>query len=449
MSKTVRALVRGMQPGGERPAASPGTSRGAGLRTMRELNRLLVLNCIRERGPVARVEIARRTGLSRTTVSSIVDALLDEGLAREGGAISAASVGGRRAIEVHFNESAGYVIGIDLGRSHCTVIATDLAACVLARHSFACDTNRGPAVCLEQVVDEVRNFARTHNVPWKRVLGVSMGIPGPMDAERHTLVNPPRMPGWDGVDVADVLRRELRAPSYVENDANMGALGESRFGAGRGVSDFAYVKVGTGIGCGLVIGGTVYSGSRGSAGELGHVTVDEDGPLCDCGNRGCLEAVTGASAILADALRGLSLAQRQASTAAPTESGCPLELPPNADIADVVEAALCGSVPCRAAVERAGALLGIALAGLVNLFNPSLILFDGGVTRAGEILIAPVREAIAARSLSAASHDLRIEYAALGDNAIALGAVAHVLDAAFGPPRFGAELPRAGAALAV
>lgn len=446
MSKTVRALVRGMQPSGERPASGVGTSRGAGLRTMRELNRLLVLNCIREKGPIARVAIARRTGLSRTTVSSIVDALLEEGLAREGGAISAAPVGGRRAIEVHFNESAGYVLGIDLGRSHCTVIATDLAARVLERRSFACDTDRGPTVCLEEIVGEVRGFARDHGIPWNRVLGVSLGIPGPLDAERRALVNPPRMPGWDGVDVRDLLRRELRAPAYVENDANLGALGESRFGAGRGVSDFAYVKVGTGIGCGLVIGGVVYRGSRGSAGELGHMTVDGDGPLCDCGNRGCLEAVTGAPAILADALHGTSLARRHGDS--PYDDADQPTLPAHADIADVVEAALGGNAACRAAVERAGELIGVALAGLVNLFNPSLILFDGGVTRAGEILIAPVRDAIAARSLSAASRNLRIEPAALGDNAIALGAVAYVLDAAFGPPRIGAALSRADAAVA-
>src|SRR5579884_1561774 len=218
MSKTVRALVRGMRSADERPGTGIAVERGADLRTMRGLNRLLVLNCIREHGPLARVSIARRTGLSRTTVSSIVDALIQEGLAREGGTLSAAPTGGRRAIEVHFNEAAGYVLGIDMGRSHCTVILTDLAARVLARRSFACDTDRGPEFCLELIVAQVRSFAREQGVAWNRVLGVTMGMPGPLNAERHTLDAPPRMPGWDGVDVQRILGRELRVPAYVGND---------------------------------------------------------------------------------------------------------------------------------------------------------------------------------------------------------------------------------------
>lgn len=420
MSHTVKHLVRQMRArsnGGRDVGATTGATRGAGLRTMRELNRGLVLNCIRTEGPLARVAIAERTRLSRTTVGSIVDALLKDGLIREGELLSAARSGGRKATLVHFNAAAGVVLGVDLGRTHLTIIAANLAAEPLARQSGPLDTDAGPAVCLPRVADALRCFAAAHGIGWETVVGVGLGIPGPMDGALRTLVAPPRMPGWDRVDVRAALRRALRVPVYLDNDANMGALGESRFGAGRGVADFAYVKVGTGIGCGLVVNGAVYRGSQGFAGELGHLTLDVDGPLCDCGNRGCLEAVAGAGAIVRAALGD---AGRDAASA-------------DVDVADIVRAALAGDMASREAIARAGERIGVALAGLVNLVNPSLILLDGGVARAGELLIAPVRAAIAARSLAAASASARIEPAELGESAIALGAVALVLDAAFAP----------------
>ncbi len=430
MSNTVKHLVRQMRArsdgghgAGVGVTAGATATRGAGLRTMRELNRGLVLNCIRTEGPLARVAIAERTRLSRTTVGSIVDALLTDGLVREGELLSAARSGGRKATPLHFNAAAGVILGVDLGHTHLTIIAANLAAEPLARQSGPLDTDAGPDICLPRVADALRRCAATHGIAWETVVGVGLGIPGPMDGALRTLVAPPRMPGWDRVDVRAALRRALRVPVYLDNDANMGALGESRFGAGRGVADFAYVKVGTGIGCGLVVNGAVYRGSQGFAGELGHLTLDVDGPRCDCGNRGCLEAVAGAGAIVRAALSGAGSSVEVADVADVAD----------VDVANVVRAARAGDAASREAIARAGERIGVALAGLVNLVNPSLILLDGGVARAGELLIAPVRAAIAARSLAAASASARIELAALGESAIALGAVALVLDAVFAP----------------
>ncbi len=428
MSHTVRRLVRGMRSRDIRDGSGVELTRGADLHTMRELNRLLVLNCVREEGPVARVTIAQRTGLSRTTVSSIIDALLQEGLVREGSTQNAAPTGGRRAILVHFNADAGYILGVDVGRTHLTVLLTNLAAEVVARYSGPFDASQGPAVCLPLIVAALRAFVTEHGLAWTQIVGVGLGIPGPMDAQLRQLISPPRMPGWNGVDVQQILGRELNVPIYPDNDANMGALGESRFGAGRGISDLAYVKIGTGIGCGLVINGGIYRGSRGSAGELGHVTIIADGPLCDCGNRGCLEAVAGASAILQDVHAALGRDYQ--------------------DVAEVVQAALSGDAACQTAIERAGDHIGIALAGLVNLVNPSVILIDGGVARAGELLIAPIRRAIATRSLAFATAAMQIVHGEQGDNAIALGAVATVIDAAFGAPATAAHAPNKAAFIA-
>jgi glucokinase-like ROK family protein len=426
MSKAVRRLVRDMRSRERAARIGSSAPQGADPQTMRQFNRLLVLNCIRQHGPLARVAVAERTGLSRTTVSSIVDTLLNEGLVHEGDTLDAARVGGRRATLLHFQADAGYILGVDVGRTHVTLLATDLAADMLVRCSSSFEAALGPEVCLPLLAERIRMFVSEHELPWDRIVGIGIGIPGPLDAERQRLVSPPRMPGWDGVEIGQFLRRELSAPLYIENDANLGALGECRFGAGRGVLNLAYIKIGTGIGGGLVMNGTIYRGSFGSAGELGHVTIDEDGPLCDCGSRGCLEALAGAAAIVEDARAGQS-------SQAPSHREQPLPTRAAiADIADVIRAAQEGDVACRAAIERAGEHIGVAVGSLINLVNPSLILFDGGVTRAGELLLAPLRRTAAARSLRMAWARTDILPGELADNAIALGAVSMVIDAAFG-----------------
>jgi glucokinase-like ROK family protein len=409
--------------------AQGGVAHGADPRFMREHNRLLVLNHVREHEPIARVDIARRTGLSRTTVSAIIDELLRQGLLREGSTQQASASGGRRPILVHFNADAGVMLGVDMGRSHLTILVCNLAARILAQRSGPFDVDRGPDECLPWLISELRATLDEHHIPWTQVVGVGVGIPGPMDASLQRTIEPPRMPGWDGVDVRSVLARELAVPVYLDNDANLGALGECRYGAGVGVPDLTYVKVGTGIGGGLVMSGRIYRGSVGSAGEIGHVTVDPDGPLCDCGNRGCLEAMVDAQMVLRDAGAGKSPGARLTT---PVEVE-PAPIAPRApEVTAVVNAALQGDAAAREAVAHAGELIGVVLAGLVNLINPSLILVGGSVARAGDLLLDPIRRTIAARSFSVAWTHIAIRAGDLGGNATALGGVATVLDAAFG-----------------
>lgn len=426
MSRAVRRLVRDMRR--RERAATPGVAlrHGADIRAMREYNRLLVLNRVRS-APLTRVDIARQTGLSRTTVSSLIDSLLAEGLVREGDVLDAAPGGGRRPTLVQFHATAGYVIGVDIGRSHLTLLLTDLAAEIVARWSGPLAAEEGPDACLPRIVAAARALVAEAGLTWDRIVGAGAGIPGPIHYGRHTLVVPPRLPGWDGVNVRQMLERELGVPVYLDNDANMGALGESRYGAGQGVDDLAYIKIATGIGCGLVLGDSIYRGSVGSAGELGHVSIDEDGPVCDCGNRGCLETIAGADAIVHDA----GVRSGRAAPATPAAHAAYNGRASSCDVAQVVQAALAGDEHARAAIEQAGEHIGVAVAGLINLFNPALVLVDGGVTRAGELLLAPLRRTAAARSLAVAWNATRIEAGRLGDHAIALGAVSTVLDAAF------------------
>jgi glucokinase-like ROK family protein len=342
-----------------------------------------------------------------------MEILLRERLVREGDRMNSSAVGGRRAVEVHFNASAGYVIGVDIGRTHLTMILANLAAEIQARHSEPFDSPRGAEACLPLISRHLRAFVEAADTRWDQIVGIGMGVPGPIDPGRRRLVSPPRLPGWDRVDLYETMRRELDVPIFLDNDANMGTLGESRYGAGRDVENMAYIKLGTGIGGGLILNGVIYRGG-GSAGEIGHVTISADGPECACGNRGCLEALAGAGAIVEDASQGAS---NVAST-----------------ISDVVCAAQAGDQRCRAALERAGMYVGVAVADLINLCSPSLILLDGGVSRAGELLLEPLRRTAAARSLPIAWANTTIQLAQLGDNAIALGAVSTVLDATFAAP---------------
>lgn len=403
---------------------------GADLRRIREFNRLLALNYVRDHGPLARVTLAQRLGLSRTTVSSIIDALLREGLVHEGQMLDATSKGGRRAILVHFNADAGRILGLDVGRTHLTMILTNLSAHIVAQRSVPFDTNRGPEVCLRLLISEIRTFVEASAVSWGSIAGIGLGIPGPLSADLHSLSSPLHMPGWDNVNVWETLHTEFNKPLHIDNDANMGALAESRCGAGRGVSDMAYVKIGTGIGSGLIMNGRIYRGYHGTAGEMGHMTIDENGPPCVCGNRGCLETLAAAQAIVADAQQGLSLARKLTLDDSRTPTSL-LNNRPHIDIADVIDAAKNGDVASIAALERAGERIGLVLAGLVNLFNPAAIVIGGGIALADDILLAPIRRVAASASLPAAWKDTRILPGEQGTTAIALGAALAVLDTAF------------------
>ncbi len=428
MDFTVQRLIQDMS------AASPAGSKqqvvgqGADQHLLREINRLRVLNCVREAGPLARVRIAEYTNLSRTTVSNIIDSLLQEGFVREGDLLNAAPAGGRRAMPVHFNADAGHILGMDVGRTHLAMLLTNLEADIVARYTGPFEMKHGPEICLPRLIASVRAFVADSGIPWEHIAGIGLGIPGPLDTQQHKLSNPPGMPEWDGVDVWQAMRQAFNVPIYLDNDANMGVLSESRYGAGVDSDYLAYVKVGTGIGVGLIFNNRIYRGHGGSAGELGHVTLDEDGPLCYCANRGGLETLAGAEAIVEDARRGLSLLAGE-----PGRGTVPaLAEHENTDISDVVQAARHGDAASIAALARAGELLGVALAGLINLFNPSHIIIGGGVARADELLLASLRRAASSRSLPAAWQGTRIVFGQLNDTAVALGAASLVIDAAFG-----------------
>jgi predicted NBD/HSP70 family sugar kinase len=414
---------------------------GASSQHLRQFNRERTLNCVRLQGPLPRVTIAQRIGLSRATVSNIIDELLAEGFVHEGDMLSAAPGGGRRPIQVHFNANAGCILGVDIGRTHLTFVAADLSGHILAHQSMPFITTQGPDICIQQLANRLRDFINANDISWDRIIGLSCGSPGTLDGNKRVFVSPPHMPGWNGVDIRGTLEEEFKLPVLLDNDANLGALGESRYGAGRTQKDFIYVKIGTGIGSGIIVNGQIYRGNGGFAGELGHITTGEDGPLCECGNRGCLESLAGADAIIHDACEGISLTRLQSEL--PDKQVSSIATKPLADMSDVIQAAREGDPACCAALAVAGHRIGMAVSVLINLFNPSAVILDGGVTHAGDILTAPLIASAAASSLPASWNHTRILMGELHEMAIALGAITAMIDEAFGQAKmFGDTIPQ-------
>ena len=368
------------------------------LGSLRSLNRARVVDALRELGVASRADIARRTGLSRSTVSSLVGELQDEGLiedrdaSAEGGA---ASKGGRPPTLIALGRSAGAALGIDFGKRHLTVAASDLSHSILAEARREMPDDYDAHCGLDEA-----------GVERDKVLGVGLGVPGPIHLPTGTVGSSAILPGWGGARVADEMSQRLGLPVHVDNDANLGALAELHWGAGRGCSNLTYIKIATGIGAGLVLGRRLFRGTGGTAGEIGHTTIDESGPICRCGSRGCLETYAGAPAIV--------------ELLAPS-------LGPGVTVETVVEHALDGHPGAKRAIGDAGRHVGSAIANLCNLFNPELIVVGGTLALAGEVLLEPMREAVQRRAIPSAAEDVQIVPAALGERAEMLGTVALVL----------------------
>jgi predicted NBD/HSP70 family sugar kinase/biotin operon repressor len=377
-------------PGGALPAASG----------VRASNRERILALLRAGGPMSQADLARASGLSPATISSIARELREDGWLDESDTETPA-----RGRALALSRSAGVAIGIDFGHSHVRVAIADLAHTVLAEAEEALDVDHEAHEGVALAGRLVRSLLDEVDVAADRVTGVGMGLPGPLRRDTGEVGDSAILPGWIGERPEELMRAELGMAVRVENDANLGALAEIVWGAGRGCTDLVYVKVATGVGAGLVLNGRLYHGSSGTAGELGHMTIDEAGPVCRCGNRGCLEAFAGAEAVL-DPLRrrhGERLTLRQ-----------------------VVLQAQAGDVGCRRVVADAGRALGIAVAGVCNLLAPERVLVGGELAQAGELLLEPLRASLG-RSAIAATREVPVVAGVLGERAEVLGAVALVL----------------------
>jgi predicted NBD/HSP70 family sugar kinase len=384
--------------------------RTGSLESLRELNRLRVVETLRERGTASRAQIARVTGLSRSTVSSLVSELQADGLVIERPEPAAAhgDQGGRPPILLSFDASAGVAVGIDFDHHHLRVAVSDLSSRILAEREQQLDTDHVAHEGLDAAAELVAELLSEAGVDEARVIGAGMCLPGPIHRPTGVVGSTAILPGWVGVAAAEEMHRRLALPILVDNDANLAALAEAAFGAGRDAKDLVYLMISSGIGAGLVLNGRLYRGAEGLAGELGHVLVDADGPVCRCGNRGCLETVAGTDA-LADLLR--------------RSHG-------DLDGRAIVRLAHEGDLGCRRVVADAGRAIGKAAATLVNVLNPELLIVGGDLADAGELLLDGGRESLERSALPTAVQAAQVVAGSLGDRAEVLGAIALVLSEA-------------------
>ena len=357
-------------------------------------------------GSISQADIARATGLSRTTVSTLVAELKDAGLVLDLDTKPHPARGGRPGVQLVLRDPAEVVIGIDFGHSHVGVAVADLGHNVLAERFYELDVNRQAVLALDRAAQMFGEVLQSAGVDRKSVLRAGIGIPGPVDRARGTAGSATILPSWIDLRIESEMEERLGVPVQIENDANLGALAELTWGAGRDCSNFAYVKAATGIGAGIVIDGRLLHGATGTAGEIGHTTLDERGPLCYCGNRGCLETVASGPAIVQ--LVGPVNGERLTLTR-------------------IVELAASGDVRCRRAVADAGREIGVAVAGLCNLINPERVIIGGMLSRAGDVLIRPLRESIRRHAVQAAAETVDVRPAVFVERAELLGSLALAL----------------------
>jgi predicted NBD/HSP70 family sugar kinase len=374
------------------------------LASLRRLNRGRVIDALREHGMISRAEIARRTGLSRSTVSSLVAELQSDGLVveREEPGAAHGEQGGRPPILLAFDASAGAALGIDFGHSHVRVAVSDLSSNILAERAAPMDIDHEAHEGLDVALELIGEALDEAGVERSRVIGAGLGLPGPVDQTDGVIGSSAILPGWVGVAAGEEMRRRLDVPVSVDNDANLGALAELTHGAGRGATDLVYLKLSSGIGAGLILGGRLYRGTGGVAGELGHILVEPEGAVCRCGNRGCLETAASTGALLEILRRSHG------------------EL----TVAEMLRLAQEGDLGCRRVIADAGRVVGSAAAVVFNLLNPQRLIVGGDLAEAGDLLLEGVRSSVRLAALPAAANAAAVTAGVLGERAQVLGALA-------------------------
>ncbi len=380
-----------------------------------------VLRLIWRERQVSRAEIARLLELSRSTVSEIVAAWLRTKLVAEVGA--GRSNGGRRPIVLEFQDSACFALGVELGATHVGVVQTDLRGRTLAWYDRAHPVRDDPDGTRALVAALCDACLDQSAQPRSQLVGIGIAVPSPVDQSKPDALSEVVLPAWGGRSGFGALRRRYQVPLWVDNDANLGALAEHWWGVGAEVDDFAYIKIATGVGSGHVIGGQLYRGATGVAGEIGHLAIDPHGGPCVCGLRGCLTTKVGGQALVerTQAMLGEfpdSVLNRAGIT-----------------LASIEDAALAGDALALQVCKEAAEYLGIAIAGMLNLMNPTCVIVGGGLARLGELLLAPLREMVKSRTLVSSLDASEIHTSDLGPRAVAIGAATLAVKAALDQPR--------------
>jgi glucokinase-like ROK family protein len=382
-----------------------------------------VMRALRKNGQTSRPEIVSITGWSRAKASQEVNSLIEKGFLVETG--KGLSKGGRKPRLLFLNQDLGYVIGVDIGATSLEIALADVNGSILRREIEPADVRQPPEEVLGRCKAMILDIAQAENINTAQILGVGIGVPGPVDFTHGVLVAPPLMPDWEKFPIRSFIKETFpSAFVVVDNDVNIMALGEQRSGDAADIDHFLVIKIGTGIGCGIMASRKIHRGNNGCAGDVGHICVDKQGPICRCGNRGCLEAMAAGPAIADKAMQAARDGRSDLLKEYLDNNGILTPEDVNAACREGDEAAL-------EIIRASGQMIGEMLAGLVNFFNPSHIFITGGIANFGNHLLISIKRAVLRRSLPLATSNLTINFSRTGPDAGVLGAIMLALEYLF------------------
>jgi predicted NBD/HSP70 family sugar kinase len=385
----------------------------ASTQAVRAHNLSSTLNLIRDRGSITRAEIIQITKLSAPTISSLVNILIESGFVREGGI--GLSSGGRKPVVLEFNYDVRKILGIDMGSTHITIVLMNLKGEVSQRVSYHMDVLARPEDVLKEINTAVKEVLNKAGLTGRDLLGIGYTVPAPLTNDKTGEFITYYMPAWKDIHCITAIQEIIDVPIYFENDANAAAIAEKWWGCASGYDNLVYIKLGTGVGSGIMIDSEIYKGFDGTAGEIGHTTIEADGRKCRCGNHGCLESYIGIQGILSDA--------RQALKDDPNWKDHLADL----DVKGVVLAAREGNRECEKIIATAGWYLGIGLANIINLVNPGLLILGGDLADAGQTLLEPARRSLVERTVGFNTRTENLVIGEMGSNAVAIGAATLVI----------------------
>jgi glucokinase-like ROK family protein len=383
-----------------------------------------LVDLIRSYGELSKADLATITDYSRTKITSCINSLIKKKIIIANKTTEYS--GGRRSKTFSLNPKLGFVAGVDIGATSIDLAIADFSGKILVRYAEPAFVKDGPIKILGHACSLLEKMLKENNLSSEKLNGIGIGVPGPVDFSVGMLISPPIMPGWDGYPIIQTVQQWFPSANVVvDNDVNVMALGEIYQGAGKGVGNLIFVKIGTGIGAGIVCEGKIYRGANGCAGDIGHIEVNKSGPLCHCGNRGCLEAVAA----------GPAIAERSLIAAEAGKSPILLKLyEKNGKVLraeDVGDAAREGDALAAEVIRESGQFVGDVLDGLVNFFNPEVIVIGGGVSNIGNLLLSSIRQTVLHRSTPLATRDLHIVFSETGSDAGVIGAVNLAMDYMF------------------
>jgi len=369
---------------------------------LREANRGRIVDSLKHHGHLTQVELAGSTGLSPATVSNIVKELSASGVLQT----TVTSRSGRRATEVTLARRLGLVAGFHFSSRRLRIAVSDIGRVVIAENHVPLALDHRHDRELDRATVLLGDMLDSVNASFSDLLAVGIALPAPIDARTGMVATAGLLRGWENVVIADAMSSRINVPVFVDSEANMGGLAEVRAGAAKGARGAAYLRVGHGISAGLIIDGSIYRGVTGKAGQIGHVTIDENGSICRCGSRGCLDTLAGGPALL-ELFRDDPGMQR---------------------IRDLLVRAESGDASARRVIADAGRHIGIAAASLCNLLDPELLVVGGELAEAGETLLAPMRHALARSALTGSNGVPELVQGELGDRAEILGCLALAIE---------------------